>query len=107
MRCDIRANRDFEGDDVFAGHPFADYGPIPRFDGRPGVLLDRNGVEIAGSDMRLVAFDTETGDVLRYACVDGVYEIDAVSKRVRVWYERHPAPLRYVPRNADSVSAIT
>lgn len=38
--------------------------------------------------------DTESGDVGRYDRTDGNYEIDSNTRRLRILYERHPAPLR-------------
>ena len=72
--------------------------PFPRFDGKPGMLLDAQGAVIEW----VIRCNTETGEVERYDVrgTDGSrrWQTDPVTKRVVVLREIHPAPLRYVRR---------
>lgn len=92
---DCRCNADSV---IALAQPFAGAEPFPRFDGMCGVLFDAHGSVIGGEDQRLYACNTETGEVWRWACAEGVYQIDPETKRAVLLHEYHLAPLQYVPR---------
>jgi hypothetical protein len=68
--------------------------PFPRFDGKPGRLVDATG-QVVGGYYR--GCDTETGEVDRYDVRDGKFRIDPQTRRVVVLRVAYPAPLAYLP----------
>lgn len=82
--------------------------PFPRFNGRPGRLIDATGFVVSPDALMLTACDTETGevehaDVCPRPDTGPKYAPLPISGRLVTQVTVFPAPLRYVaPEGSES-----